>query len=146
MTPFELIAFIFHAHEEKGFLFSNYRAEHHHKGLDESELPEFIHVKSEKVAKIGETNLKEGQLKQVVNHRKIIISKFIDNANEWHCFFVTYQSLKGEENWNNGQPHFHYISNKFGLSREEVLKELKSRHYKLNNLPHVSLMEYDDVI
>lgn len=144
LTPFKLIGLIFHAFEKEGFLFSSYRAEHHHLGLDESQLPNFIHLKNDKVIKAGETSLTDGELKQVVNHRTVIVSKFIEKGTEWHCFFATYRSLKGEENWNNGQPHFHYISNKFGLTREKVLEELRSRHYKLNNLPHISLTEYNN--
>lgn len=144
LTLLELIGFIFYAFEREGYLFSNYYAEHHHKGLDEKKLPQFIHLKNDDtIHKTGETTLTNGELKQVINHRKVIVSKFIDRGKKWHCFFITYQSLKGEENWNNGQPHFHYISDKFGLSREKVLAELRSRHYKLNNLPHVSLLNYN---
>ncbi|MHA8055860.1 hypothetical protein VR611_07905 [Aquirufa nivalisilvae] len=138
-----LIAFIFNAFQKYGFIYSQYKAEHKHNGLDETKLPTLIHLKEGKIFVSGKTVLTVGQLKQVVEQRKVIISKFIDNEDKWHCFFITFQSLKGEENWKNGTPHFHYISNTFGLTREQVLTELKSKNYKLNNLPHIELTDYE---
>jgi len=137
-----LTAFIFNACEKHGYKYSMYRGEHHHKGLDEAALPKLIHLKDNgEVFYSGNTTLSDGQLKQVIKHRTVIWSKFIDNKeeNKWHCFFFTNRSLGGEENWENGTPHIHYISNTFGLTREQVLKELKSKEYKLNNLPHIEL-------
>lgn len=142
ITPNQLIAFIFKARVEHGYLFSQYSAEHHHNGLDVSQLPKLIDINDDKVHKIGTTTLTDGQLKQTIEHRKVVVSKFLDKGNEWHCFFLTFDSLKGKEKWKNGQPHYHYISDKFGHSREYVVNELKSREYKLGNLPHIDLMGY----
>lgn len=47
LTPFQLAAFLFRASQEFAFTFSNYTAEHHHKGLDESALPTLIEVKED---------------------------------------------------------------------------------------------------
>lgn len=143
ISPFGLTAFIFNAFQKYGYTYSQYRADNNHNGLDETKLPTLIHLKEDEVVVSGKTDLIDGQLKQVIQHRKVIISKFIDNGDNWHCFFTTYQSLKGEENWNEGTPHYHYISNKFGLTRQQVLNELKSKDYKLNNLPHIELTDYD---
>lgn len=143
ISPFGLTAFIFNAFQKYGYTYSQYRADHNRNGLDETKLPTLIHLKEDEVVVSGKTDLTDGQLKQVIQHRKVIISKFIDNGDNWHCFFTTYQSLKGEENWNEGTPHYHYISNTFGLTRQQVLNELKSKDYKLNNLPHIELTDYD---
>lgn len=142
ISPFGLTAFIFNAFLKYGYTFSQYRAEHNYNGLDETKLPTIFHIKEKEVFVSGKTTLTDGQLKQVIQHRKVIISKFIENGDNWHCFFTTYQSLKGEENWKEGTPHYHYISNTFGLTKEQVLKELKSKEYKLNNLPHIELTDY----
>lgn len=142
LTPDQLIAFIFRAWTDFGFSFSQYSVEHHHKGLDESALPKVIHIREDKVESIGDTSMSSGQLKQVIEQRKVIVSKFFDNGSNWHCFFTTFRSLRGEENWNDGQPHFHYISDKFGISREDTVNELKSKDYKLGNLPHIELLDY----
>jgi hypothetical protein len=80
----------------------------------------------------------------VVEHRKVIISKFLDNKTAWHCFFLTFKSIRREESWQDGQPHFHYISDKFGISRENVIVQLKSKDYNLGTLPHIGLLDYGD--
>lgn len=143
ITIFQLTAFIFTAYKEYGFKLSQYRTDHNHNGLDEDDLPFLIHSDRDKVTYLGSTNLSEVQLKQVIKHRKVIIAKFLDNGVNWHCFFVTYKSLRGEENWKEGQPHYHYISDKFGLKRSEVLKQLKSRTYSFSSLPHIDFLSED---
>ena len=142
IIPEQLIAFIVRAWNEFGFSFSQYTAHHHRKGIDETALPKVINVKGEKVESIGETTLSGGQLKQVVEQRKVIVSKFLDNGSNWHCLFLTFRSLRSEENWNDGQPHFHYLSDKFGIDRDKVVGELKSKEYRLGNLPHIKLLDY----
>lgn len=138
LTSDELIAFFFKAYEDYGYKFSQYKAEHHHEGLDVSELPELIHVdENNKIDTIGETKLTEGQQRQVVEHRKVTVSKFLDNDEKWHCFFLTFKSLNGKEQYKDGQPHLHYISNAWNIPREEVKKQLTCKNYSLPSLPHV---------
>ena len=141
LTPDQLIAYIFRAFREFGFLFSTYRSEHHHKGLDVEDLPKLIEINGDEVRTVGETSLTKGQLKNVINYRKVIIAKFLDKGDEWHCFFLTYNSIGGKESWNGGQPHLHYISDKWGLSREEVISKFKSDTYPTTNV-HIGLLEY----
>jgi hypothetical protein len=141
LTPEQLIAFIFKAWTGYGFTFSQYTAEHHHKGLDESQLPTLIHIEDDKVKTVGETSLTEGQLKNVIEHRKVIVAKFFDKGDNWHCLFVTFNSLAGKENWQGGQPHFHYISDKFGLTREDVVNRIKSGNYASTPV-HIPLLDY----
>lgn len=142
LTPDQLIAFIFKAWTDFGFSFSQYKAEYAQKGLDKGDMPQVVEVKDDKVEKVGSTSLSDGQLKQAVEHRKVIISKFLDNGASWHCLFVTFKSLKGGENWKDGQPHYHYISDKFGHERDKVVAELTNEKYKLGNLPHIDLLDY----
>jgi hypothetical protein len=144
LSPYQLSAYLFRAWSEFGFSFSNYTGEHHHKGVDESTLPSLIVVgDDQKVRTAGETTLTEGQLKNVVNYRKVTVTKFLDKGENWHCFFTVYKSLRGEESWKDGQPHFHYISDKWGISREEAVKQLKSEKYPSTNI-HIDLLGYDD--
>ena len=145
ITPEQLLSFVLKASIDYGFTFSQYRVEYNHKGLDESKIPKVVSVENDEVRIIGETSLTDGQLKQAVEHRKVVVSKFLDRGNEWHCLLITYDSLKGKESWKNGQPHYHYISDKFGIPRGKVVKELKEGKYNLNSLPHIDLIDYRDI-
>lgn len=137
LTSFDLLAYIFYAYENEGFTFSQYEGEHDPVGTDQNKKPNFIHLDGEKITIDGETDYTNGQLKQIVNQRKRTVGKILDKGDEWHCFFITYGSLRGDENWKGGQPHFHYLSDKFGHSRDHVVKQLQSRKYGLGNLPHL---------
>ena len=130
--------------EELGYTLSQYTSEYQQKGLDTSKLPLAYEVNDDDtVTKVGETKLSDGQLKQAIEHRNIKIAKFLDKGDEWHCFFATFKSFRGEETWNGeNQPHYHYISRAFGLKRSEVVEQLKSKNYKFGNLPHIKLEGY----
>jgi len=58
--------------------------------------------------------------------------------------FLTFDSLKGNETWRDGQAHYHYISDKFGIPRQKVVEQLKSGKYRLGTLPHIDLVGYRD--
>lgn len=134
----QLYSFIFYAFKNNGYKLSQYKANHNHNGFDISKMPRIIHIEDDgTVTKVGKTDLSDGQLKQAVEHRKVTVSKFLDNEYGWHCFFVTYKSLAGKEKHNNGQPHFHYISDKWNIDRKDVLEQLTSKKYSLPSLPHI---------
>lgn len=140
-----LLSLIFKLWEIYGFSFSRYISEHYPNRTDENELPKSAYLNGGKIEKIGETNLTDGQIKQVIENRKVVISNFFDNKENWCCLFLTYDSLKGKEGWKNGTPHYHFISDKFGLSKENVINQLKSKQYKLGSLPHIEILESNNV-
>lgn len=143
LTPDLLMAFLIKA-EELGYTLSQYSSEYSQKGLDISKMPLAYEVRKDGSVKVfGETALSEGQLKQAVEHRKVKVAKILDKGDSWHCLFTTFKSLRGEETWlGENQPHYHYISNAFGISRADVVKQIKSEKYKLGNLPHIKLEKY----
>ncbi len=137
----QLLAFIIKAWTDHGFVFSQYRSEHLPKGINEENMPHLVEIYEGEISTVGETIFSEGHLKQIINHRKGVVSKFFDNNKTWHCLFLTFNSINGKEKWNEGHPHCHYISDKFGLSREDVVKQLKGKKYKLGNLPHIDMVD-----
>lgn len=143
LNPDILMAFLIKA-DELGYTLSQYKSEYSQKGLDLSKMPFAFEVQDDgSVKTFGETKLSDGQLKQAIEHRKVKVGKFLDKGDEWHCFFATYKSFRGEETWlGEKQPHYHYISNAFGIERSEVVKQIKSEKYKLGNLPHIKLEDY----
>ncbi len=144
LTPDNLMAFLIRAYEEFGYTLSSYSSEHAAKGVDTSKMPLAYEVKEDgNVSVYGNTELSKGQLRQAIEQRRVKVGKFLDNGEQWHCFFTTFRSLRGEETWlGEKQPHYHYISNFFGIDRAKVIEEIKSERYSLGNLPHIKLEEY----
>jgi hypothetical protein len=134
-------ALVFKAFTDFGYCYSQYRSDHLPKGTNIDGLPIVISTEDNKVKKTGDTDLSDGQLKHVVQERKVIVAKFFDKGSDWHCFFSTFKSLKGEESWKDGQAHFHYISDKFGVARDEVVSRIKSGDYVSTPI-HIDLIEY----
>lgn len=111
-----------------GYTLSCYNFEGLPNGVGEDDLPLLI-VDGEELKVVGETKLSAGQLRNVIAHRTVIVAFILDNGHIWHCFFCTYKSLRREESWKSGTPHWHYISDKWGISRADLVKSIKSgRH------------------
>lgn len=136
LTSDELLSFIFYS-STKGFTYSHYKSEHDPRGFEGEQSPTLIHKLSDnEIVSIGETTLTAGQQKSLINQRIVVNAKFIDRGNQWYCFFSTYRSLAGKETGDS--PHLHFISHSWGLSREKVLQELRSKNYNLPSLPHIN--------
>lgn len=121
-----------------GYTYSSYKSEKLPNGIKANELPTFIRVDNGKVTKRGATPLTDGQLKGVILQRKVIVARILDKGNEWHCFFQTFKSIRGEESWRGGQPHIHYISDKWGIPRAELVKQIKAGHHPSTKI-HIAL-------
>lgn len=142
INPDQLMALIFKSYEILGMVYSRYLFEKLSKGIDPENLPKIIHVLDDgKVKTVGKTEMTEGQLKNVIRYRKSIVAHFFEKDGDWHCLFVTYASMRGEENWKNGQPHFHYISSAFGISKEDFIKSMEDGNYKSTSV-HIDLLDY----
>lgn len=142
LNPDQLIALIFKSFSDYGFLYSRYRFENLPKGLENKKLPRLIELRNDdKIKKVGTTDLTDGELKNVIEHRKVIVSHFFEKEDVWHCFFLTYNSIAGKENHNDGQPHFHYISSGFGISKEDFIESMRTGNYKSTSI-HFDLIDY----
>lgn len=136
LTSEELMAFIFTAWEKYGFSYSVYLSSHNPSGIDSKQMPRFAYKKEDdKIISVGDTAFSDRQIRSVIDQRSVIVSKFLDKGDTWHCFFLTYKSMAAKEV--GGAPHLHYISSAWGLSRAEVLAQLKTKNYKLPPLPHI---------
>ncbi|WP_345956045.1 hypothetical protein [Mucilaginibacter sp. PAMB04168] len=141
-NPDELMSLIFKSYSDFGLLYSKYLFENLPAGLEGKKLPKMFRMKEDgSIDKVGETDLSDGELKNVIEHRKVIVSHFFENDDLWHCFFITYNSIGGKENWKDGQAHFHYISSAFGISKEDFIESMKSGKYKSTSV-HIDLLDY----
>lgn len=126
VSPLQLGAIIIQA-GMRGYKLSNYSFKGKSKIFNENELPSFIFLKDDgNLDTYGSTSLTDGQLREYVASSKFILARLLDNGEHWHCFYQTKRGIQGKESGNWGsQPHIHYISDSFGVSREDFIKGLK---------------------
>lgn len=142
LNPDELMALIFKSYKKFGYLYSKYSFRTLPNGFEGKRLPKLFRQEEDgSIYKVGETDLSDGELKQLIENRKVIASHFFENEEIWHCFFVTYKSIGGKENWKDGQPHFHYISSSFGISKEDFMESMRTGKYKSTPV-HIDLLDY----
>ena len=142
INPDQLMSLIFKSYNDYGFVYSKYCFENLPMNLQEKKLPKLFHVNDDgTIKKVGETDLTDGQLKNIIEQRKVIVSHFFEKDEIWHGFFLTYNSIAGKENHNNGQPHFHYISSGFEIAKEDFITSMENGKYLSSNI-HFDLLEY----
>ena len=142
LNPDQLISLIFISYNKFDYLYSTYVFENLPNGFEGKKLPKIFELKDDgTIKKDGETDLTNGELKHIIEHRKVIVSHFLEQKDIWHCFFTTYNSLVGKENWKNGQAHFHYISSSFGISKDDFIDSMRTGKYKSTSI-HIDLLDY----
>lgn len=144
LNPDELMSLIFKSYHEFGYLYSKYHFKNLPNGFEEKILPKIFRLDdNDNIIKIGDTDLTDGELKHIIENRKVIVSHFFEKQDVWHCFFSTYKSMGGKENWKGGQPHFHYISSGFGISKDDFIESMRTGNYKSTSI-HIDLLEYGE--
>lgn len=134
---------LFRAGEAFGYTYSKFRVEFLPEWANGYKIPKLIHLRDDgTVETVGETNMSEGQLRQLMEQRTVRVSHFLDNGNRWHCLFTTYRSLNGQENYGKGTPHMHYLSNFWELDRKLVVNGLKSRSHKFTTSVHIPFIRH----
>ena len=142
LNPDQLMLLIFKSYNDFNFLYGTYCFKNLPINLKEKKLPKLFHLNEDgTIKKVGETDLTDGQLKSIIEQRKVIVSHFFEKEKIWHCFFLTYNSIAGKENHNNGQPHFHYISSGFEITKNDFIKSMENGKYLATNI-HFDLLEY----
>lgn len=128
--------------ESSGYSFSNLRFEGEPKQYSPEELPSFIYINGDGIEHMGETELSDGQLKNIVENSNFIVARILDDGENWHCFFQTRRGVLGNEPGEyGGVPHLHYISNAFGCSLGDLKKAIKNGTYPSTKI-HIPLVDY----
>jgi len=138
----EIIALSFKAYTDFGYLYSRYFFEVVPNGFEGRILPHFYGIKDDgTIDKNGPTDLSDGELRHIIENRKVVVSQFLEKDDVWHCFFITYRSIAGKENWKNGQTHYHYISSAFNVTKDDFIESMRSGKY-LSTPVHIDLLDY----
>lgn len=134
LSPFEMEAFIIKAWNDFNYSYSYYHFDVLKLKNEEYKLPNIFRYNGKKITKIGETDLTDAELKQIINQRNSRVIHFLDNGKSWHCFFITYRSISGKEGWGSEKPHYHYISEKWNIKRDDVIEQFKTENYPSTNV------------
>lgn len=137
----QLACLYFYANNNFGYTLSHYYNEHRPIGWENLQYP-ILGFKEDSgdITSVGSTTLTDGQIKSAIDQRKVIIAKFLDNSDSWHCFFFTFRSITGKETGET--PHIHYLSHLWNYDRKYVFDQLQSRNYNLDSL-HLNFTGFD---
>ena len=65
-------------------------------------------------------------MRALLEQRKVIQARVYHKGSHWHCFYFTFKGLAGQEKGEMGsQSHYHYISDKSGITWNELIDGIK---------------------
>ena len=114
--------------QETGYLMDVYHIETHPSVYDAKKHPlVFSEKKDGTIETIGETTMSNGEMRGLLHDRKVVQARIYHRESTWHCFYFTFRGLAGEESGKYGKkPHYHYLSDKYGLTWQTLENRIKS--------------------
>lgn len=114
--------------QEMGYLMDIFHEEKYPEKFEEKKHPLLFHKKKDgTMEKMGSTDMTEGEMRALLEQRKVIQARVYHKDSTWHCFYFTYKGLAGEESGVLGsKPHYHYLSDKSGISWDELTSRIKN--------------------
>ena len=114
--------------QDAGYLLDIYHEEQYPDKFKEKKHPILYRQKEDStIEKMGSTDMTEGEMRALLEQRKVIQARIYHKDCIWHCFYFTYRGISGEENGIMGsKPHYHYISDKSGITMENLIKRIKT--------------------
>ena len=113
--------------QDLGYLLDIYHEEKYPEKFNEKSHPFLFHRKEDgTIEKMGKTDMTEGEIRALLEQRKVIQARVYHKNNIWHCFYFTFKGLAGEECGIMGsKPHYHYLSDKSGIVWDDLVKRIK---------------------
>ena len=125
LNPYDILWLNKYA-QDLGYLLDVYQQERYPEKFDEKQMPIVINQNDDKIESIGKTDMSEGEMRALLEQRKVVHAKIYHKDYHWHCFYFTYKGLSGLEGGKYGsQPHYHYISDKSGITLKALLNAIK---------------------
>ena len=114
--------------QEMSYLMDIYHEEKYPEKFDEKKHPLLIQKQKDgTIKKMGSTDMTEGEMRALLEERKVIQARIYHKESTWHCFYFTYKGLAGKEVGLIGsKPHCHYLSDKSGITWDELVRRIKN--------------------
>ena len=113
--------------QDLGYLMDIYHEEKYPEKFNEKKHPMLFQKKKDgSIEKMGTTDMTEGEMRAMLEQRKVVQARIYHKGSTWHCFYFTYKGLAGEESGIMGsKPHYHYLSDKSGIKRDNLVNRIK---------------------
>ena len=113
--------------QDMGYLLDVYHEEKYPDKFNEKQHPACFRKKDNgDVETVGKTDMTDGEMRAMLEQRKVVQARIYHKGSIWHCFYFTFKGLYGLECGILGsQPHYHYLSDKNGISWEELTDRIK---------------------
>jgi hypothetical protein len=113
--------------QELGYMLDIYHEEKYPVKFSEKKRPVMYCKKEDGFMDFwGSTDMTEGEMNALLEQRKVVQARIYHKGEHWHCFYFTFKGLAGEENGVMGsKPHYHYLSDKFGITWETLMQKIK---------------------
>lgn len=113
--------------QELGFMLDIYHEEKYPKKFNEKKKPVAYNMKEGgSIESIGQTEMTEGEMRALLEQRRVVQSRIYHKGGHWHCFYFTFKGLAGEEGGVMGaRPHYHYLSDKSGITWDTLMQRIK---------------------
>lgn len=113
--------------QDFGYLLDIYHEEKYPEKFNDKKHPLLFYQKKDStIEKMGETDMTEGEMRALLEQRKVIQARIYHKSSTWHCFYFTFKGLAGEESGIMGsKPHYHYLSDKSGIVWDDLVKRIK---------------------
>ena len=113
--------------QEMGYLLDIYYEEKYPEKFNKKIHPLlFCQKKDGTIEKMGLTDMTEGEMRALLEQRKVIQARVYHKKSTWHCFYFTFKGLAGEESGLAGsKPHYHYLSDRSGIAWDELMDRIK---------------------
>ena len=113
---------------DMGYLLDVYHEEKIPEKFKKQQMPNVFHQEKDGTMEhFGNTDMTEGDMRALLEQRKVIQARIYHKGETWHCFYFTFRGLNGLENgfWGS-KPHYHYLSNKSGISWSNLMTRVKA--------------------
>ena len=125
LTPVDIL-WINKCAQDLGYLLDVHQEERYPVKFDQKQMHIVINQTSDRIESIGKTDMSEGEMRALLEQRKVVHARIYHRDSSWHCFYFTYKGLAGLEGGMYGsQPHYHYLSDKSGITLETLVDAIK---------------------